>query len=271
MPDDVQPQDGGQGAEATTGIFDTYLSAVPEDARETVASYLKDAEKNVNGRLEQAAALEKQFGSFKDVDLSGYEPEDLSQLIAWHQQVTSSEDAFKAWLESAAAEAGLTQKQEDELDEAQATGELTREEIQNLIAQAADQRLNPVQEQLSSLEQEKAIDLEEKAIGLAFEEIQKEHKLDLSKDQREAVLRLGADFAYDEKGNDLPMGDASWVKKGFEDLQSITAGAQRAFVEEKAAAPAGGLATGGTPQAGPITDFKEAGDVLRERLREGRL
>jgi hypothetical protein len=34
-----------------------YLSAVPEDAREYVTGYLKDAEKNVNSRLSEAAEI----------------------------------------------------------------------------------------------------------------------------------------------------------------------------------------------------------------------
>lgn len=268
MTDDVQPQqDEGQGAEAT-GIFDPYLQAVPEDAREAVAGYLKDAEKNVNGRLQEAADLEKRFGSFKDIDLTAYDPEGLSQLIAWHQQISQNEDSFKEWVAATAEEMGLTKKEEDELAETVEEGELTREQIQQMIQEASQERLNPVQEQLTAIEQEKAIDLEEHAIGKAFEELQKEHNLDLSKEQRETILRLGADYAYNEKGEDLPMGDASWVKQGFEDLQKLLAGAQRDFINEKSGAPSQSLSVGGVPQAKPITSFEDANAAMRERLRQ---
>ncbi len=266
MADDVQPQEG-QGDQGT-GIFDPYLQAVPEDAREAVAGYLKDAEKNVNGRLQEAATLEKQFGSFKDIDLSGYDSEGLSQLIAWHQQISQNEDAFKEWVAATAQEMGLTPKEEDELAESVEDGELTREQIQQMIQDASQERLSPVQEQLTAIEQEKAIDLEEHAIGKAFEELQTEHGLDLSKEQRETILRLGADYAYNDKGEDLPMGDSSWVKQGFEDLQKLLAGAQVDFINEKSGTPQGALSVGGVPQAKPITSFEDANAAMRERLRQ---
>jgi hypothetical protein len=266
MADDVQPQEG-QGDE-TTGIFDPYIQAVPEEHREAVAGYLKDAEKNVNGRLQEAADLEKRFGSFKDIDLTAYDPEGLSQLIAWHQQISQDENTFKEWVAATAQEMGLTPKEEDELAEQVEDGELTREQIQQMIQDAASERMNPVQEQLTNIEQEKAIDLEEHAIGKAFEELQKEHSLDLSKEQRETILRLGADYAYNEKGEDLPMGDASWVKQGFEDLQKLLAGAQRDFINEKSGAPQGALSAGGVPQSKPITSFEDANAAMRERLRQ---
>ena len=266
MADDVQPQEG-QGGEGT-GIFDSYLNAVPEDARETVTGYLKDAEKHVNSRLEQASELEKSFGPFKEVDLSGYDPEGLSQLIAWHQQISQDENSFKEWVEATAQEMGLTPKEEGELEQSVEDGELTREQIQQMIQDASQERLSPVQEQLTELQQEKAIDLEEHAIGKAFEDLQKEHGLDLSKEQRETILRLGADYAYNDKGEDLPMGDSSWVAKGFEDLQKLLAGAQLDFINDKSGAPTGALAVGGVPQAKPITSFEDANAAMRERLRQ---
>src|SRR5476651_2306791 len=113
MPDDLQP-DEGQG-DAGTGIFDPYLSAVPEDAREAVAGYLKDAEKNVNGRLAEAAELQKSLGAYKDVDLSGYDPETLSQLLTWHQQTTADPAAYRQFIESEATELGITPKEAEEV------------------------------------------------------------------------------------------------------------------------------------------------------------
>ncbi len=267
MDDPVQDQES-QGGEATGGLFDSYLNAVPDDARETVASYLKDAEKNVNSRLEQAAQLEKSLGPYKDVDLSGYDPEDLSQLIAWHQQVTASDEAFQAWLREQAEEAGLTPAQEQALETAEQDGELTREEIQQLIQQTAEERLSPVQEQLSALQAEKAVDLEAQAIDQAFAGIQQEFKLELSKDQKAVILDLGMPLAFDKKGEELPMGDSSWVRSGFDRWKEITTAGQKAFVEQKVAQPAGSLTAGGTPAFKPATTFEEANAQLRERMRQ---
>ncbi len=267
MPDDLQP-DEGQG-DASTGIFDPYLQAVPEDARETVASYLKDAEKNVNGRLAEAAELQKTFGAFKDVEgLTTYDPNDLSQLIAWHQSVTANPDAYKEWLSREAQEAGLTQAEEQELQEAEEAGELTREEINKLIQDTAEQRLAPIEEQFSELQKEKAVDTELGAINSAFDQLQSKYKVELSNDQRAIILDLGMPLAHDEKGNELPMGDASWVEKGYGRWKEISDTGARLFIEQKANQPGTPLNAGGTPAAPPITSFGDANAALRERLRQ---
>ena len=54
---------GGDQGSAGQGIFDSYLASVPEDQRETVAGYLKDAEKTVNSRFQEAAELQKKYES----------------------------------------------------------------------------------------------------------------------------------------------------------------------------------------------------------------
>jgi hypothetical protein len=268
MADDLQPQEG-QG-DAGTGIFDPYLQAVPEDARDAVAGYLKDAEKNVNGRLAEAAELKKQWEPYQDLQdsLGAYDPEQLSQLLAWHQQVTASDEAFRQWLATEAQNAGLTLAEEQDLAEAEQTGELTREEVQQLIAQTAAERLSPIQEQLTNLEAEKAVDVEAQAIDDAFAEIQREHKLELSKDQKAVILDLGMPLAYDRQGNELAMGDSSWVKAGFDRWKDITTAGQRAFVEQKTQQPAPSLSAGATAAFKPTVSFGEANAQLRERLRQ---
>ena len=56
----------GQGDSGSTpGVFDSYLQTVPEDGRETVANYLKDAERTVNGRLSEAAQLKETWGPYE--------------------------------------------------------------------------------------------------------------------------------------------------------------------------------------------------------------
>src|ERR1700757_4296544 len=99
MPDDVQPQrmtaalfgellaEGraprlagaeepeGQGGEATgtPTALESYLQTVPEDQRQHVEPYLRDAEKNVNGRLQEAAEFRKTWEPFSQIEtLSQY-------------------------------------------------------------------------------------------------------------------------------------------------------------------------------------------------------
>lgn len=260
-----------QGGETTPGIFDSYLQAVPEDAREAVTGYLRDAEKNVNGRLAEAAELKKTWEPYQDVQasLAAYDPEQLNQLLAWHQQVSASPDAFKDWLTREAQEAGLTLAEaEAQIDEQVESGELTPERIQQLAQQAAEDRFAPIEERVAAFEREKETDTEWRAIEDAWGDIQKEHKLDLTKDQKAVILDLGMPLAVDDKGNDLPAGDASWVKAGFDRWKEITTAGQRAFVEQKAQQPGAALTSGGTPALKPTTDWGEAASQLRERLRQ---
>jgi hypothetical protein len=267
MPD-VQPVEG-QGDEATGGLFDSYLQTVPEDARETVASYLKDASKGVEGRLQEAAEFHKTWEPFSKIDaLKTYEPEALSELLAWHQQVVSSPDAFQQWLAEAAKEAGLTPAEEKELSAAEEDGELTREEVQKLIQQQAEQGIAPLQQRLEQFESQQAVGEEENAIRQAFEEIESEAKVTLTEDQKQTICELGMALAVDAKGTDLPMGDASWVKAGFDRFRQIISDGNRAFVDEKVRQPGPPLTPGGTPAAQAPKTFDEASKMALGRLRQ---
>ena len=266
MPDDVQGTEP-QGGEA--GTFESYLQSVPEDAREYVAPYLKEAEKNVNGRLQEAAEFKSAWEPYQQVEaLSAYPPEQLSELLAWHQQVTSSDEAFRTWLEQTAGEAGITPQEQAQLEQAEEQGELSREEVQQLVQQAAEERIAPIQEQFQNLQAEKAIDTEESSINGAFEEICAQNDLQLSKDQRAMILDLGMPLAVDARGQELPMGDASWVAKGFERWREIATEGQRTFVNEAAKAPKTALSGGGLQAFKPTTDWGEASAQARERLRQ---
>lgn len=267
MADDVQAPEA-QGDAGTTGIFDPYLQAVPEDAREYVAGYLKDAEKNVNERISQASELEKKFGAYKDVDLSPYDPETLNQLVTWHQQVSSDEDAYRQFIEAEAREMGITPQEAEEIEEAVEDGELTREQAQQVAQQVAEERLAPIREELTALQAEKATETEYQAIESAFSQIQVKLGRELSNEEKADILDLGMPLATNDKGEELPMGDASWVIGGFERLEGLHATGSRLFLEQTQKAPAGTLTAGGVPQLKPITDFKDANEALRERLRQ---
>jgi hypothetical protein len=266
MPDDLQP-DQGQGDASTPGIFDPYLQAVPEDAREYVAGYLKDAEKNVNGRLSQASELEKTFGPYKDVDLTGYDPETLSQLVTWHQQITSNPDAYRQFVETEAKELGITPAEAEQVIAAEDDG-TSPEGVQQLIDRMAEERLAPIQAGLTQIQEEKATEIETQAIEQAFSQIQVKLGREMNKEEKADILDLGMPLAYDEKGTELPAGDASWVIKGFERLEALHATAARLFVEQKAQMPGGALSSGGVPALKPITSFEDANLAMRERLRQ---
>jgi hypothetical protein len=271
MPDDAQPAEG-QGSEATGSPYDSYLQSVPNEAREAAEQWFRDTSKGLDAKLQEAAEFQKEWEPFQQVQeyLAPFKenPQQLAELVAWQQQVTSSDEAYKQWLENAAKEAGITPAEEAALEDAEVQGELTREEVQQLIQQTAEERMAPLQEQFQALEAERMVDTEAQSIEQAFAQIQAESKLELSKDQKAVILDLGMPLAIDGKGNELPMGDASWVAKGFDRWKAITAEGAKAFVEDKASQPGPAMTTGGAAALKPITSMEEARAALRERLRQ---
>src|ERR1700685_1346510 len=230
MPDDLQP-DEGQG-DAGTGIFDPYLSAVPEDARDAVAGYLKDAEKNVNGRLAEAAELQKSWGPYKDVDLSNYDPETLSQLIAWHQQTTADPDAYKQFIEGEAKELGITPAEAEEVIAAEEDGQVSREQIQQQIQEIAEQKLGPVQEQVDEIRYNLNVDAETNAIAETFSRLERETGLEMTKELRAHIMDLGYPDSLEKDGSEKPVGYTEWIDYGLNRLKEITDQGNRTFVEE---------------------------------------
>ncbi len=268
-----EPVQGGepQGGEptGTPTPLESYLQTVPEDQRVIVEPHLKAHEKNINGRLQEAAEFRKTWEPFSQIDgLQSYDPEQLSELLAWHQQIVSTPEAYQQWLAQAAKEAGLTVAEQEDLAAAEADGELTKDQIAKLIREQADERVAPLQQRLEQFEAQQAVGEEEAAIQQAFSQIETEEKVSLTEAQKEVICDLGMALAVDAKGQDLPMGDASWVKAGFDRFRQITSEGQRAFVEEKARQPNPPLTPGGTPAVkGPAT-FEEARQQALGRLRQ---
>ena len=253
MPDDVQPQEGqGDGG---SGIFDPYLQTVPEDARETVTSYLKDAEKNVNSRLETAARYEP----YEKVELlRQYQPEELDQLLQWHQAVRT-EDGYREFVANAAKELGLTPQEEQEVKDDLETGELTPEALQAELDKRLAEQLSPLQEQVQELATERAIDAEESNIRSQFDQIEAEHDVKLTKEMKEKIILLGAEL----QGED-------WIKQGYDTYQRWAADIQKQFVETKSSQPKTAMASGGTPGWTPSTTFEEAAKRTAERFAQAR-
>jgi DNA-binding transcriptional MerR regulator len=258
MADDVQPAEG-QGDEGSGSPYDSYLQSVPEEAKEAAEKWFSDTSKGLDAKLQEAAELKKTWGPYQQVDaLSQYPPEQLSELLAWHQQVTSSDEAFQAWLSQAAEEAGFTKAEAQELEDAEATGELSQEKIEQLIQERATQQLQPLEQRLSQFEERQQIDATETQIRDDLSALEAEHKVGFSDEQKAMILDLGINYE----------GDGSWVKHGFERFQQITSEGQRAFVAEKTGQPGAGLSAGAQEAFKPASTFEEANKQLRERLRQ---
>jgi hypothetical protein len=252
----------GQGAPESQGgsIFDPYLQTVPEASRSIVEGYLKDAEKNVNSQLSEAADLRKQFGDYKDVDLSGIAPDQLSEVLQFVQQVGQSPEAYQEWLRSEAEAAGLLTPAEQEQE---AEGEQDLEAyIQDRIEKATgqiDQRLSQFEQSNQERAQNEAQSAMETHITSTLGNLESEAKVKLTDEQQEAVLALGEQVQTDD-----------WVEQGFAKFQALTGQAQAGLVKDKLAQPAPSLRTGGQatpPSAKSFADVREqALEIINQAL-----
>lgn len=246
--------DNGQGTESQGGsIFDPYLQSVPEDARDYVGNYLKDAERNVNSRLAEAADIQKRFGPYSDVDFSAYGPQQLNDLLAWHQSVTASPQTFNEWLSEAAKEAGLIQEQREAEDE---FGELTPQQIQALIQQNITQALTPFQQQQAQFQEQQQLAGLERQIIDDFTRIEKAVG-PLSDDQKAAIVDLG-------ESHDGP----DWLDVGLKRFQALAGQAQASLVNGKAGQPRPGLTSGSQEAPALPKDPKELHAMAVERMRQ---
>ncbi len=259
MSDDAQTFEGQDTDTSGGGLFDSYLENVPTEHREVVTGFLQDADKNLKGRLEQAAQTEKQWAPYKDVDLSRFqsEPDTLSELLAWHQQVTQDDSAYEQWLDDAAHKAGYSKGEAEDLEQLEAEGELTREQVQQLVAERAAEQTAPLEQRLEAIESEKAIGGIEKEITSTFEAIEAEHKVKLTPEQRTIITDLGME-------NDGP----DWLQTGYQRFREISAAAQRDFVDDKTKQPTPAVTTGGAATFKPTNSWDEAEKAALELARQ---
>lgn len=265
MTDDAQPVEG-QGSEAGGSPYDSYLETVPAEAREAAETWFRDTSKGLDQKLAEAASLKKTWGPYeptKDL-LQNYTPDDLSQLVEWHQQVTASPETYREWLQAQYEEQGLTPQ--DAADAADVEMDQEPDDVSR-FEQMLQERLNPLQEGLTAVQTERGTEVEENAIRTELGRLEDEAGLKLTDEQRTMVIKLGEPAWVNERGEELPAGDASWVEYGFGQFREITNMGAKLFVEQKSQQPASAITTGGSAAQAPITDFKSAGDALRERLK----
>lgn len=265
MTDEIQP------AEQEPGFFDSYLESVPGDwtsvpqegsPREIVQNYLKDTEKGVHSKLQEAADLQKRFGDYRDVDFGGIAPQQLSQVLEFVQQVGQSPEAYQEWLRSEAEAGGLlTQQQQQEQEQA---GD---PDFEAYIQQRIEGALGPVQQQLASYDerfsandQAQAQHEMESHIESTLGKLESEHKLQLTDEQQEAVLALGEQVETND-----------WVEQGFQKFQALTGAAQANFVNDKASQPTPAVRTGGQaasakPRAFGDASLREAALTMAENM-----
>lgn len=249
--------EAGQGTSEPEGVFAPYLQEVPEEHRTVVGGYLKDAEKNVNTKLREAADLQSRFGDYKDIDLSSVTPEQLSNVIAFVKDVGSSPEAYQEWLRSEATEAGLIKAEEEE-----AQGE--DPDLEQYIQSRIQAALNPVTQKLSQFEQQtqQQQQAEQQAgiehhIESKFKEIETRDGVKLSDEQQEAILALSEQVQDDD-----------FVEQGYAKLRALEGGAQAGLVKDKASQPAPSLRSGGQPAPAKGRTFADVRGQAEEIMNQ---
>lgn len=260
MPPEGTPAEGApEGAQAEEssnlgGLYD--LASVPEDLRPHVEPHLKAIEKNVTQKFQENAEKLKGFGPYEELGITDIDPEDLRGLLEF-ADLAQDEQQFAQWWKETGERLGLFPEEDEDLDlDAE---DLTPEKVKELIAEAVQENLTPVNETLQRQQQERA---EEQAMADVREQIDalKQEHGDLDTD---AVLKLAYAYADEDPENA--------ITRGFEDYQRLVGRGEASLFEKKTKQP--GVPEGpGSASNAPeqILNFDDAKAAAKERLRADR-
>lgn len=254
-PSAVQPE--GQGLpDAETGLFNEYLTSVPEEHRSTVEQYLKDAERNVNGKLQEAAEAAKSWEPFSELNLQDVGAEGVGALLEFAQDLSNPEtaaDAIRAIAEAAGVDLNSSFEPGDGPDSEESDVPLTRAEFQAWQ-----------QEQVAQAEQARqfaeARDTERARLDKEYAEVEALHgkKFGTAKGpngeptERERLIALAVRFQPD---HDEP------IKAAYQWMQSIRGDAEAALVNSQPTPP--GPSERGGRASSPVQPVDNFDDALR--------
>lgn len=266
MPDDVQPAggspegtpDAAQGGEGGQGLFD--LETVSPELREHLEPHLRAISSNVDKKFREAADYRRTWEPFEQLGVKDMDPEALSELLTWAQM---DDDQFSKWFEQVGQEAGLFEQlgygkgDDGELGLGDGLDGLTPEQVQQMVAEAVAENMQPVQSQLAQQEQERLEAETWQELDGRLSALIQEHKL--PEEAREDILRLAYSFAEE----DDPIGS------GFQAYQGLVSkGGQDVFNSKvnQPSAPEGPGAAATSPEK--ITSFEDAKAAATERLKQ---
>lgn len=251
--------DGGQGDPGEGGLYD--LDSVPQELRQHVEPILREMEGNVTRRFQQRADELRQWEPYQELGIHEVDPADLERLLQF-ADMAQDPDQFGNWWRTVGQQMGLS------LDEGGGSGELdgftddeledmSPEQIQELIAEQVAEKISPIEAALqenayAQAEQEAMADISDQLGALVDE-----HGDDLD---TEAILQLA--YAYVDEDPD------GAIQRGFEDYQRLVNNAGADLFDRKVnqpKTPEGRGSTDHSPER--ITSFKDAKAAGLERLR----
>lgn len=261
MAEDVQSAPADQGADATdSGLYD--LDSVAPDVREHLEPHLKAIEANATKKFQEAADYRKGWAPYEDLGIKDIPPEQLQGLLNFAQMANDPQQ-FAEWWKAAGEEQGLFEQIQPSDDDfgLEEVDDLSTEKIQQLIAEAVAENINPITERLQAQEQERQMQEANQEITQQLEQIRADNP-NLPENAEDAIVRLAYSYA-DEDGDP--------IQKGFEEYKALIGVGEKGLFEQKSQQPA-------TPEgAGPastadekIIDFNDPRlkAMARERMNQ---
>lgn len=273
---EASPTGGAEGAQSqgTSGpdLYQEVLNAIPEQLRGDVEPHLKKWSSGVNERFMEAAEFRKTWEPYQELGLTDFQPEQVSELLKF-AQFAQDEERFNDWLLREAEARELLEP--DELPGGGPEGEpgdaggLTLDGIKEVFSSMLDERLGPIQERFSSMDEQERISEAGKAIDTKLSELKTQHGKGMSDEEwgavQQRVLKLALSHVDEKTGLLSPES----IDRAFADYQEIVSGAEQGLFRQKAEQPST-PERGGRPAtaAEPITSFAEASKAALEMARQ---
>lgn len=255
---DAQPPEGGQGPEATAeaGLYD--LSQAPEELRPYLEAELKKIEGNVTRKFQEHADVRKRMEALEQAGLpSDMAPEDISHMVGMFQTISDPE-AFEEFWYRAGEELGYFADDEEggevEGDGSDVASDTSVDQIAQHILSQIDERLGPIEEQMS---QQEAQAREAEAAEEIRQELAELHEKHGDFDE-DAVCELALNY----EGPDA-------LERGYMRLQEILGGNEKSWFNDRDG-PRQMQGGESNTAAEPVTDFDTAKRLARERLAGSR-
>lgn len=245
---EVQPEGQGQ-QDAHDGLYD--LSSIEDPAiRSEVERIAKDIDRNVNGKLQEAAEYRKGWEPYEQLGVNELDPDGLGALLQFAEALSDEETAREALLQIAET-VGVDLAGVDPVGEATEDDPIAsvQQELEDLRQwrQAQEER-----ELYATVEAEEAQRLEAE-----WAEVEEAHGRPFTDDEKVRLRDLAIRFVAD---SEQPIKDA------YEFITSVAGQAQSDLVDQAPDQPSpaepGGQASTAVE---PVETFEEAERLMRER------
>lgn len=245
----------GQGANGDAPYAE-YLNRIPEEHRPLVEPIFKEWDGNVTKRFQEHAERLKAWEPYQEAGLDRYDPQTLTQLVEFAQQL-SDPVAYRDWVAEQAARLGLV----DAGDEGDMFGEddLLDPTVKSLLEQQAAQfneQIEALKSQLGEFQTQAQRQAQQQLWEQQFAELAREHgELD-----RDVIEAFAARYADDPQNA---------IMRGFEDYQKLQGRIEQSLLNSKRN-NTGGPSTlpGAAPPPKEPESLEEAEAMFRKRLEE---